>query len=47
MTVYWWCSFCDPIRPAGSQFLGLLILPMPADHLVAMLAKAAVRGGLP
>lgn len=24
--MYWWLSFCDPDKPAGSQFLGAIIV---------------------
>lgn len=46
MTVYWWCSFCDGSRPAGSQFLGLLILPMPAGADIPAVAASAWAKGL-
>lgn len=34
----WWLSFCDPDKPAGSQFLGACIVE--ADHFSDAIATA-------
>ena len=34
----WWLSFCDPAKPAGSQFLGVAIVA--AEGFVSAVAKA-------
>ena len=31
----WWCSFCDPRRPRGEQFLGLCIVEA-VDEITAV-----------
>lgn len=31
MNAYWWCSFCDPERPTGTQFLGIAIVEAPSE----------------
>lgn len=28
----WWMSFCDSARPAGSRFLGVIIVEAPDSH---------------
>jgi hypothetical protein len=38
----WWLSFADPERPAGTQFLGALIVQAPA--LEAAITRSHVLG---
>ena len=40
----WWLSFCDPDRPAGTQFIGVaLVAPAVDDFVVAVME--ATRAG--
>ncbi len=34
----WWCSFCDPDKPHGSQFLGALVIR--ADSVYEISSRA-------
>jgi len=38
----WWLSYCDPKKPTGSQFQGVLILE--ANTFLGAVAKAHLLG---
>lgn len=50
MTQTWWLSFCDPDRPTGQQFLGVVVLDVDeADVAASEHITTAIRAshGLP
>lgn len=46
MNVTWWCSFADDSRPAGKQFLGVVLYVAPSDQSVDLLAMDLWAAGL-
>lgn len=38
----WWLSFCDPYKPAGSQFLGACLVRAP--DMIAAITRAHALG---
>lgn len=50
MTQTWWLSFCDPDKPEGQQFLGVVIVDVnERDKTLGEFGAAAIRAshGLP
>jgi len=42
-TQTWWLSFCDPDRPTGEQFLGVVIVDVTEADVVAATPSVTAR----
>lgn len=39
----WWLSFCDPFRPKGDQFLGVVVIEGDGDGTDLDAMRAAIK----